>query len=184
MGGGVNEDALLALLKEHRVEAHRRLFAIVDELDHDQFRWQPRPSVPSIAFHVWHLGRWADFDREATGGGTQIWTSEGLAAVWGLAPPRLGVGETGMGMGDEMTPALARVATDRIQEYAFRAIKAFDDHVASLTAADLARNTPGPAGDTRDIGGLLLNHFAHDNRHLGMIEALRGVQGLSGTATD
>ena len=44
--------------------------------------------------------------------------------------------------------------------------------------------TPGPAGDTRDIGGLLLNHFAHDNRHLGMIEALRGVQGLSGTATD
>jgi hypothetical protein len=180
----MSDDPLLDLLKEHRIEAHRRLFAVVDELDHGMLRWQPRPSVPSIAFHPGHRGRWADVDREATGGGPQIWTSEGLAAQWGLALPSLGLAETGMGTGDEMTPALSRVASDLIQEYAYRAIKALDDYVATLSATDLARSVRTADGDTGLAGVVLLNHFAHDNRHLGMIEALRGVQGLSGTATD
>ena len=175
---------LLTLFKDYRLEAHKRLFDVIAELDHEQFRWPPGVTLPSIAFHLWHLGRWADFDREAAGGGAQIWRAEDLASKWGLNSPNLGVAETGMGMGDAITPALARIASDQIQDYAYRSLKAFDDHVASFSAADLRRTTTGATGGQGDIGNLLLGHFAHDNRHLGMIEALRGMQGMSGTATD
>lgn len=180
----MHEQELLEAFKAYRVEAHQRLFAVVDELDYNQFRWQPAQTLPSIAFHVWHLGRWADFDRVAIGGGEQIWVAERLAQRWGLPSSGLGVAETGMGMGDAMTPALARVPSEQVQEYAFRCLRALDDAVASLAPTDLRRTTSGATGDSRDIVTVLLGHFAHDNRHLGMIEALRGMQGLSGTATD
>lgn len=177
-------DNLLMALKKHRAEAHARLFSVLEDLDDEAFAWQPAPNLPSIAFHVWHLGRWADLDREAVGGGSQIWTGEGLARAWGLSASELGIAETGMGMGDDMTPALARLDRHRILDYARRALAALDEYVTGIAASDLASMSPSPSGGERAAGALLMSHFAHDNRHLGMIEALRGMQGLRGTATD
>jgi hypothetical protein len=34
-----------------------------------------------------------------------------------------------------------------------------------------------------EVGDAVLSWFKHDNRHLGMIECMLGVQGLRGTAT-
>jgi hypothetical protein len=42
------------------------------------------------------------------------------------------------------------------------------------------RSALGPIGT---VGSAIVVHLAHSNRHLGMIECLRGVQGLRGTAT-
>jgi hypothetical protein len=45
------------------------------------------------------------------------------------------------------------------------------------------REVPGYRGGPMTIGFLVTDQLEHLCRHLGMIEALRGVQGLSGTAT-
>ena len=51
-----------------------------------------------------------------------------------------------------------------------------DDRVLERRVVDLY-------GDTETIGDVILNHLSHADRHLGMIEALRGVLGERGTAT-
>jgi hypothetical protein len=133
---------LLTLFKDYRLEAHKRLFDVIAELDHGQFRWQ-RVTLPSIAFPQ-HLGRWADFDREATGG-EQIWTAGDLASKWASTRRNLGVAETGMGwvMPRRLpSPGRQRPGTGlRIPQPGLRRPR-----VASLSAADLARMTTGATG--------------------------------------
>jgi hypothetical protein len=51
-----------------------------------------------------------------------------------------------------------------------------DDAILERTVVDLY-------GDDTTIGDVILNHLSHADRHLGMIEALRGVLGERGTAT-
>jgi hypothetical protein len=41
----------------------------------------------------------------------------------------------------------------------------------------------GPTDNRAPVGDAILAHLVHDNRHLGEIETLRGLQGLIGTAT-
>lgn len=63
----------------------------------------------------------------------------------------------------------------RAFEFAISAISAIgDDTLASVAKDD-------PDGDTY-IDNILI-YYEHVSRHLGMIEAIRGLQGLSGTAS-
>jgi hypothetical protein len=39
-------------------------------------------------------------------------------------------------------------------------------------------------GDSTTLGASIAGQLSHTARHLGMIECLRGIQGLRGTATD
>ena len=36
---------------------------------------------------------------------------------------------------------------------------------------------------SQTVGGAILSHLTHENRHLGMIECMLGMQGRAGTAT-
>ena len=60
---------------------------------------------------------------------------------------------------------------------------AVDDFIDTLSETQLSQPTRPPDAPTRTVQNVLLTHLAHDNRHLGMIEALRGVLGLRGSAT-
>ena len=62
---------------------------------------------------------------------------------------------------------LAERAVDAVDDQQFRQPNALEQ--------------AGP--DTPTVGRALLAHLTHDNRHLGEIECLRGLQGLRGTAT-
>jgi hypothetical protein len=174
---------LLDELLEERRKAHQRLLASVADLTDEQLRWRPGPHAPAIGFHLFHVARWADYDREIVGGGAQTWIEQGLAARWGLEAATLGETGTGMGMGDEASERLVLPSKEDLTWYAEGAFTGFDAFARSLTPGDLSQMTRPPDSVRRSVQTALFTHLAHDNRHLGMIEALRGLLGLQGTAT-
>ena len=117
------------------------------------------------------------------GGGEQIWIEQNLAAQWDLDAGELGDTGTGMGIGDEASERLVLPGKAQLLAYAADSFAAFDALVAGLTPEQLVEATRPPDTDPRTVQEAIIGHLAHDNRHLGMIEALRGVLGLKGSAT-
>jgi hypothetical protein len=180
---------------------HRNVLGAVKELGEDQMRWRP-PRSNSIAFNLWHIARWADHMqsvvgaltpglRERLGTSSEIWMREALSAKWGFPAGRLGSAETGMGMDEDTSAELPLPPKDELVAYATRAFDAADRAVKEVRDDDLARSaefdpatvpwaSPSEYGTVADW---ILGGIRHDSRHLGMIEALKGVAGLRGTAT-
>ena len=172
---------------------HDAVVRIVDELTEDQMMIGSATS-PTIAFHVWHVARWADLLqaripgmttelRRHLGEGEQIWEIEQLVERCSLAAFDLGGDATGMGMADEVSAALRLPAKDPLLDYARRAFEAANRAVEAADEEQLREDCEDLYGRQTSVGGAVLSHLAHVNRHLGMIEALRGVRGLHGTAT-
>jgi hypothetical protein len=166
---------------------HRQLLDAADDITEDDLAWRPGPTAPSIAFHLWHCGRFADRWAEAVrafsgSAAAQRWLRENLAERWHF-PAQLGTGNTGMELGDEAAALLPFPGRSELATYlrgAFndleQALSGLDDE-SILVAADDLFGKPAPLADS------LVRHLAHTNRHLGMIEALRGIRGGHGTAT-
>lgn len=159
-------------------------------------------NATSIAFNLWHVARWADWLqctlsssteglRKGIGPRDEIWVSEGLAARWGLAEATLGNSQTGMGMDDSASAALALPPKADVVAYAERAFAAVDAVLAALNddALDAPAVIPRErvpwirAVEPLTVMYWLLIYLDHGARHLGMVEALRGLAGLRGTAT-
>ncbi len=174
---------LLREFIEERHKAHQRLLASVAELTDEQLHSRPGPHAPAIGFHFFHVSRWADHDRQIMGGGEQIWNEKNLATRWDLVAASLGETATGMGMGDEASERLVLPAKAVLVSYAEEAFSAFDSFLGALTLDHLTQPTRPPDAEQRSVQTALVTHLAHDNRHLGMIEALRGLLGIQGSAT-
>jgi hypothetical protein len=153
---------------------------------------RPTSRAPSIGFHVWHIARWVDRHVATVSGWAdpaaaepEVWVARHLAERWGLAGVELGdFGGTGAGLDDAASAALALPGGDEIVDYANGAFRAFESVLAALPDDSvLERVVVDPYGDSTRLGDVLLNHLSHADRHLGMIEALRGVLGERGTAT-
>jgi hypothetical protein len=166
---------------------------LVEDLSDEQLT-ASTPHSPSIAFHVWHVSRWADLLQarmpgmtemlgRTLGEGKQIWDDEHLSEQWGLARLDLGGDATGMGMDDDVSAALPLPPKDRLLDYARRAFEAANRAVDAADEEQLRESCTDLYGRKTSVGAAVLGHLAHVNRHLGMIEALRGVRGLRGTAT-
>jgi len=155
------------------------------------FGVRPAPSAPSAAFHAWHIGRWVD--RNATSISAwlddrppieEVWIAEAFADQWGLATASLGdFGGTGAGLDDDASAALALPDRDEVLRYVSATFRQFEAVLARLDDAVLERAVVDLYGEDATIGDVVLNHLSHADRHLGMIEALRGVLGEHGTAT-
>jgi uncharacterized damage-inducible protein DinB len=174
---------LFSDLKDERRRAHERLLASVADLTDEQLRWRPGPHAPGIGFHLFHVARWAEHDRQITGGGEQLWNERKLAEAWRLQGAGLGDTGTGMGMGDEASERLVLPDKAVLVAYAKDAFAAFDRFIDAMAEAQLGESTHPPDTQQRPVQAILFMHLAHDNRHLGMIEALRGLLGLTGSAT-
>ena len=178
-------------------QAHALILEVTSDLSDEQLARRPAdvaPSVaPSIAWHLWHIARWADFLQaslpgmtpalaQRLGPGRQVWEAEGLAARWGLAAAA-GYRETGMGLDDEGSARLRLPGKAALLDYgraafarADRAVAAVDEGVFATPCTDLYdRRT--------SVGSAVMSHLTHASRHLGMIEALKGMLGVRGTAT-
>jgi hypothetical protein len=184
-------------------ETHERLLALAERLSDDELGWRPAGTAPSAAFTLWHLARWADHLQatlpamtpelgQALGARRQIWEAEGLAAQWGLAGAALGYEETGMLMDDGAAALLALPARPALLDYVRRAFAAADAAVAAVDDAQFAAAEQPTAADdvgealrasSQTVGGAIVSHLTHDNRHLGMLEMLGGLRGRAGTAT-
>ena len=187
------DDAGVAAVVTRLTKTHGYLLAAVEPLRDEQLRWSPGLSAPSIAFHLWHCARWADRLQAALPGLTpalarlgsreEIWRERGLARAWGFPAGQLGTEETGWGMDEEHSALLPLPSRDLLLDYAQNAFAAANETVSAVTAADFS--TPGVDlyGTPAIVGNVLLSHIGHTNRHLGMIEAMKGVQQMRGTAT-
>jgi hypothetical protein len=170
---------------------HQEVEASVRQVSPDLFRAQPAASAPSIAFHAWHIGRWVDrhivhlsafLDPEAPE--PEVWTARDLATAWGLSGTNLGgYGGTGEGLDDDALAALSLPGVEEVLDYVVATFRTFDALLERIDEGDLERTLVDAYGDETSVAEMLLGHLSHADRHLGMIEALRGVLGERGTAT-
>jgi len=73
---------------------------------------------------------------------------------------------------------------DLLLDYARRSFRALDAVVDRLDAETVARErTTFFFDDPAAIGRAFVTSIAHDNRHLGELEYVKGLLGLRGTAT-
>ena len=173
--------------------SHEAVLRLVEDLADEQLTASTAHS-PSIAFHIWHVARWADLlqarmpGMTATLGQTlgerkQIWDDERLPEQWSLVRFDLGGDATGMGMDDDVSATLPLPSKDHLLDYARRAFEAANRAVDAADEEQLRESCTDLYARQTSVGAAVLSHLAHVNRHLGMIEALRGVRGLRGTAT-
>ena len=179
------ESVMAEIARQYR-NTHEILLDRVTGLSDEQIAWTPNTTTPSIGFHVWHLARWADYLQEIINGrGSQLWEREGMAARWNLETASLGYAQTGMEMDDAAAMALRIPGKDILLDYARRALAAAQRAVDTIGDAEFYTVYETWHGENwRDgrIGPIISTWMTHDNRHLGMIECLVGVQGASGSA--
>ncbi len=166
----------------------QQVLTILRHEDDERLRWSEGPTAPSIAFHVWHIARYSDRNQAmlanlAGDDGGEIWESAGLASKWGLDASKLGGVQTGMGMSDTDSANLTLPERADLIAYAEWSIRLFEERLNELDDAALTREVSESNGSSTTVGASLLSHLTHASRHLGMIEALRGVQGERGTAS-
>lgn len=192
-------DSSSALVIDSYNKTHRQILDFLEKLTNEQLHWRLQPEYHSIAFHAWHVGRWNDYLQACVPGmtaelsrrlpgGVEIWEAEGLAKRWGFHAATLGFAETGMRMPDELALQLPfppkKALLDYLERVATQAqvvMSAIDD--AQFQAAEQPQpKTDGIRGGGT-VGNSVLAHLNHNNRHLGMMECLLGLQGQPGTAT-
>jgi hypothetical protein len=180
-------------------QTHQRLLSLAEKASEAQLQWRATPHSHTIAFHLWHVARWADFMQAAIPGmtselqqrlpaRTQIWESEALAVRWGFAVAALGYSETGMQMSDEVARQLPFPEKIELLAYVRRAFAAVDEVARRIDdrqfqEAEQRQPLTKEIWSEGTVGGVILEHIVHDNRHLGAIESLLGLQTGSGTAS-
>jgi hypothetical protein len=147
-----------------------------------------RGAANSIGFNLWHVARWDDSlfpglaqqvppllsklaPRE------QVWTRRGLAKAWAM-PEQLGGGGAGTGLPRDDAQGLRLPEPEVVIAYAAEVFEGFSGILGRLDPSMLALEaSPG-----RTVGSRVIYYWEHAARHLGMVEALRGVLGESGSA--
>ena len=182
--------------------SQRNLLAAVRATSPANLRLRPGPRAPSIAFHAWHMARWADRYQSSmpawlgeepvtgpegpvTGPEAEIWFRDDVVGRWGLAAIETGdYGGTGAGLDDEASAALPLPDAPELLAYMEAAFGAFEGRVRAIAddaALDIA--IVDLYGEDSTIADAIADATSHADRHLGMIEALRGILGDHGTVT-
>lgn len=171
------------LLAKRLERSHTWILEALDAVDDAALHERLGLRAPSIAFHAWHVARWADRVQARLSGVREIWGSDGVAGRWGLDDAALGTHGTGMGLDDDASAALPLPAKDELLSYIRAAFTAADRAAAAIGDDGLEEivtdhyDTPSPRAQ------ILIAHTGHASRHLGMIEALRGLQGDQGSVS-
>jgi hypothetical protein len=172
--------AIVALYRQ----AHERTLTLAREMPLELLLRRPE-GTNSVAWNLWHVARFADLTQAeivATHpaldpGGTprQLWDTAGLVGRWGLEAVPLGRQATGWGMPEDAAWSMRFDRAELLDyaegayEAAFRAAEAVDD--ATLATTFVSPN----CGNEHAYGRHLVMHTGHASRHLGMMEAVRGL---------
>jgi uncharacterized damage-inducible protein DinB len=171
-----------ALLAGRIASTHRHLLDTAEKSSEEDLAWHPGPTSPPMAFHLWHTGRWADRWAEAVTGKPQRWHREDLTTKWRF-PLEQGAGDTGMELPDDEAAQLPFPTRDQLTTYLRGAFSDLEQAVGALDDETILRDADNLLGATAPLDDSLIRHLSHVSRHLGMIEALRGLRGAHGTAT-
>ena len=191
-------DKVVDLLVQRTNRTHYYIDTTISKLSYDDLCLRPAPTAPPIGWHVWHISRWADWFQASFPSQTQVWEAQELSSNFGLDGMVLGPMQTGMTMShDDAAQIPIIIGKERLIEY-MKVVFALNETVLSdLTLDDLYQSRESFA-KWDSVDGKIIRakgkdvtlvedigyHFAHANRHLGMIEALIGaVLDRSGTAS-
>jgi hypothetical protein len=178
---------------------HARLETMLERVTEAQLMWQPTPHGLPMAFHVWHMARWADhlaasvpgYTRvlgERLGPGGQIWVAENIGAEWGWPVDALGFAATGMQMSELVASELVFPTKEQLVTYVRRAFAAASRAISAIDAeqfdeAEQLQPLTRDIWEEGTVGGAIFGHLIHDARHLGAIECLIGLQSGHGSTT-
>ena len=176
------------------VRLHEQVLKLANRVSDEQLAWRLNLHTPSISFHIWHIARWADRLQaripdmspemtERLGKATEVWEIEKLSRSWNIAVSALGYGDTGMEMSDEMAANFVLPPKSVLIDYLQRTLAAVESSIAAIDTEQFMHACTDLYGRNGLVGESLVSHLGHISRHLGMIEALVGVQGVEGTAT-
>lgn len=175
------------LLRFYRL-THQRLLTAAEEPSPAQFLSSAGPSLHSVAWQLWHAARWDDvlasyFHRAlAQDPRTQVWERESLADRWSLASGSMGRRDTGTEMSDQAAEEMRFPGQKEVVGYARQAFAYAEEGIELIPdALLLAVAKDDPDGDTQ-LDNVLI-YLEHLSRHLGMIESIKGLQGLVGSST-
>ena len=171
------------LLAKRLERSHTWTLEALDAVDDAALHEQLGPRAPSIAFHAWHVARWADRVQARLSGAQEIWERDGVAGRWGLDDAALGKHGTGMGLDDDASAALPLPVKEELLSYIRPAFEAADRAAAAIRDDQLEELILDHYDRQSPRAQILIMHTGHASRHLGMIEALRGLQGEKGTAS-
>jgi len=186
-------ESLTRLLVANYALAHERTLKVVSDLTDEQFAKPLHPSVHSIGWQLWHVARWDDRFAEILlenlpalarehGAAGQVWKSDSIGERWGFPVGTLGLRDTGTDMKDEDADQLRLPAKSEVVDYARRAFAFADKVTGSLTDELILMESPRDP-DHESVGQNVMYWIDHVNRHLGMMEAMKGQLGLTGSAT-
>jgi hypothetical protein len=168
--------------------AHERLLTAAEGLSPEQFASSAGPSLHSVAWQLWHAARWDDvfasYFHRALGKDprAQVWERESLADAWSLQIGSMGLRDTGTKMSDEAADDVRFPAQKEVVGYAKLAFAYAEEAIALIPDDQLLATPPvDPDGDTKLDNALI--YLEHLSRHLGTIEAIRGLQRLPGSST-
>jgi hypothetical protein len=172
-------DEVLAAVIARSHQARERVLKVVDDLDDAQLAWRPAPKAHSIGWILWHVARADDNVQADLSGAETIWTTERYAARWGH--PERGVGT---GWDDEAAASLPIPTKTDLLEYVRRVFAACDSAGDGIGSSRF-NETHQSRFMSREAtyGDVILTGITHDNRHLGEMEYIKGLQGLRGTVT-
>ena len=175
---------MLDLAKQRSKMTRELVLKVVDGLSNEQLAWRPAPRAHSMGWTLWHIARCADKLAAQVGGTAEIWARDGLATKWGLAEILLGSNGVGTGVDDETAATLRPPSKDPLVDYARRSFATLDAVVDRFDAEAVAREqTTFFFDEPAAIGRAFVTSIAHDNRHLGELEYVKGLLGLRGSAT-
>jgi hypothetical protein len=182
-----HERPFMAAIGLRYKRTHTWLLDLVDDMTDAELCWQPHLPGNSVAWMLWHLGRFADgFQTEIAhaheeltarlGNVEQVWFAEGIAARWGLDAARLGPTESGKGMPPADALSLRLPDREALLDYvgrcfalADRAVDVVDDRHFLLPFA--SRFERGPVA----IGKTILANLQHERYHLGQVRYLKSM---------
>jgi len=185
-------DAILDQLLRQHTSLAGMLRRTVENLSAEQFSRAPGETAPPIGWHLWHIARWADRFQASLANPespAEIWTSDRLADAAGLNPDDLGVLQLGMTMDAAKAQALpAAIGKLRFEAYLGRALDALQAALSQTDASTLLAPRMSireyasvngviqyaPAQQSTLLADILF-YLTHSSRHLGSIEALRGL---------
>ena len=192
-----------SFLQDRIVYVHARLLDAGNRVSTEQFAQTFSDVAPPIGWHLWHMARFADRLQSKLAvitEGTQvpeIWYRDNIGASWHLLPEDLGVFVSGMGQGHaEPQATITQVGQAAISAYASSVFAACDEAVKKLADTDFDKTYHGlldygydaatgkvwaTAPKESTVGQDLIFHATHGSRHMGMMEALRGLLGTAGT---
>ena len=161
---------------------------VSEGLNADQFRWSAGPSLHSVAWQLWHCARWDDVlaahinrdlgrDPQA-----QVWERESVAQSWSLTPGSMGRRDAGTDLADEDAEKIKFPAQQDVIDYARRAFTFVEDAIAAIPDDLLLEVAKDDADGDTNLDNVII-YLEHLSRHLGMIESIRGLQGLAGSST-